>query len=275
MAKHESLLYPYSGGKLNVRRLGRRHKGLLYTLIMIAVICTAWYFAARAINRTLVLPDFVETMRVFVASWTDKKVMTNLWITLVRVFKGFAIGVAIGLPLGLLMGYSRTVEEALSPFINSIRQVPIMAWVPLSIIWFGLGDGPTIFLITMSCVFPLVLNLIHGVIAIDPNYKFAARSMGAGTWQIFRDIIFPGALPSFLNGCRMAMGLAWMSVICAEFIATSSGFGFLMVEAQLRMRTPQLYALMIMSALVGFAMDRLIYFVEQRLTSWRFKNGSA
>ena len=182
--------------------------------------------------------------------------------------------VLIGIPIGLLMGYFQTFREALSPIINSVRQVPIMAWVPLAIIWFGLGNGPTIFLITISAVFPLVLNTTAGVISIDPNYKFAAKSMGAGTFQIFRDVIFPGALPNILIGCRLALGAAWMSVICAEFIATSEGFGFLMIEAQTRMRTASLYSLMIMAALVGFSIDRILLTAEKRLTSWRFKDAS-
>ncbi len=253
--------------------LGRR-KGTLYTLMGTALICAAWYFAAKAINKALVLPDFTVTMKTFFMSWFDKKVMSNLMVTLVRVFKGCIYAVTIGLPLGLFMGCSRTALEALSPYVNSIRQVPIMAWVPLSIIWFGLGDGPTIFMIAMSAVFPLTLNTISGVMNIDPSYKFAARSMGANTWQVLRDVVIPGMLPSFLTGCRLALGSAWMSVICAEFIATSKGFGYIMVEAQVRMKTPLLYALMLMSGLVGFAIDRSIVLLERSLTGWRYKNGS-
>jgi NitT/TauT family transport system permease protein len=233
-----------------------------------------WYVAAKSINRSLVLPDFVATMTSLVTGFADRKVMFNLYLTLVRVFIGCGYAVAIGLPFGLLMGYSSTVRDSLSPLINSVRQVPIMAWVPLSIIWFGLGDGPTIFLITMSAVFPLLINTLSGVLNIDQNYKFAAESMGAGTFRIFMDVIVPGAMPSFLVGCRLALGYAWMSVICAEFIASSEGFGVIMVEAQVRMQTPRLYALMIMSALVGYLLDRLLLLIESKLTAWRFKDAA-
>ena len=148
-----------------------------------------------------------------------------------------------------------------------------MAWVPLSIIWFGLGDGPTVFLIAMSAIFPLAINTIAGVQGIDSNYYNAARSMGASKRDIVRDIVVPGAMPNILTGCRLAMGAGWMSVICAEFIATSAGFGFLMVEAQVRLETAQLYALMVMSGLVGFGIDKVFIAVERKMTSWRFKNG--
>ncbi|MBQ0059723.1 MAG: ABC transporter permease [Lachnospiraceae bacterium] len=247
----------------------------LLGVAVIAIIFVAWFIAARIISKPLVLPDFVETMQQFFKGWVDSRTMSNLGITLKRVLTGSAYAVLVGTVIGLLMGYSTKVMMAVSPIVNSIRQIPIMAWVPLSIIWFGLGEGPTVFLIFMSAVFPLIINTVSGVTGIDPNYINAARSMGAGTVAIYRDVIIPGTLPSFLTGLRLAVGSGWMSVICAEFIATSKGFGFLMIEAQERMQTSKLYALMIMSAIVGFVIDQLIRLLEKRLTSWRFKNGKA
>mgnify|MGYP000843897910 CR=1 FL=1 len=252
-----------------------KNRGTCYTVIILSILLIAWYIAANQIKNTLLLPYFQDTAKEFITAWVDPEIMSNLAITLRRVFTGFVYAFIIGIPLGLLMGYSQTSMQALSPLINSVRQVPIMAWVPLSIIWFGLGDGPTVFLIAMSAVFPLAINTITGVYGIDPNYYNAARSMGASLPHIIRDIVVPGALPSILTGCRLAMGAGWMSVICAEFIATSAGFGFLMVEAQVRLETAQLYALMIMSGLVGYIIDRGFLTIEKKLTSWRFKDGIA
>lgn len=243
--------------------------------IVIIIICIIWFLFARIINKQLVLPDFIKTMETFFKCWVDNRTMQNMQITLVRVLTGVFYAILVGTFLGLSMGYSVRIQSALSPVINSIRQIPIMAWVPLSIIWFGLGEGPTVFLIFMSAVFPLIINTISGVCSIDPNYIDAARSMGARTIDIYRDIIIPGTLPSFLMGCRLAVGSGWQSVICAEFIATSSGFGFIMIEAQERLETSRLYALMIMSAIIGFVIDRLIRLIEVKLTSWRYKDGVA
>lgn len=247
----------------------------LLSVGVIAALCVVWYFAAHMIGRATVLPPFEDTMREFFLGWTTPRTLKNLGLTMWRVFVGVAYGVALGTILGLLMGYSEKVLQALSPIVNSIRQVPIMAWVPLAIVWFGLGDGPTVFLIFMSAIFPLIINVIAGVQDIDRNYFNAARSMGASTGAIFRDIVLPGALPSFLTGLRLAFGAGWMSVICAEFIATSSGFGYLMIEAQERIQTPKLYALMIISAIIGFAIDQLIRVIERKATAWRFKDGKA
>ena len=198
---------PDNGDKL------RKYRQRAFSIGTLAVICVAWFIAAKIINQDLILPDFVTTMREFFHGWVDARIMSNLGITMTRVLTGVAYAMVIGTVLGLLMGYSETVMSSLSPIINSIRQVPVMAWVPLGIIWFGLGEGPTVFLIFMSAVFPLIINTIAAVVNIDPNYSNAARSMGAGTWAIYRDVIIPGALPGFLTGVRLAIGSGWMSVI--------------------------------------------------------------
>jgi NitT/TauT family transport system permease protein len=259
--------------KLTLEEILEKYRGTLYTLIVVTIIMIIWYIVANRLQNTLLLPYFHETVKEFITAWVDYEIMSNLALTLRRVFTGFLYALVIGIPIGLLMGYSATALQAISPILNSVRQVPIMAWVPLSIIWFGLGDGPTVFLIAMSAIFPLVINTIAGVQGIDPNYYNAARSMGASLSDIIRTIVVPGALPSILTGCRLAMGAGWMSVICAEFIATSAGFGFLMVEAQVRLETAQLYALMFMSGLVGFFIDKGFITLEKRLTAWRFKDG--
>lgn len=271
MEKNEHSIQQNRNKTINLGNAGNSPLMKLYSFSVLILIMIVWFFLAKKIDNNLLLPDFILMCKEFFRSWIDPATVSNLLITLNRVFKGFIISCIIGLPLGLIMGYSKRMLLAISPVINSIRQIPIMAWVPLSIVWFGLGDGPTIFLITMSAIFPLIINTIDGVRGIDVNYINSARSMGANNMNIMIDIIFPGALPSFLTGCRLALGLGWMSVICAEFIATSKGFGFILIEAQQRLETPRLYALMIISAIIGFAMDRMLLFIEKILTSWRFK----
>ncbi len=184
-----------------------------YGIGTITILCVVWFVVARIIKKPIILPDFIDTMKEFFMAWVTPRTMSNLWLTVGRVLKGTFYATIVGTFLGLLMGYSEKVMRCLSPIINSIRQVPIMAWVPLAIIWFGLGEGPTLYMIFMSAVFPLIINTIAGVSGIDPNYVNAARSMGAKTLDIYRDIIIPGAFPGFLTGVRLAIGSGWMSVI--------------------------------------------------------------
>ena len=143
----------------------------------------------------------------------DMYVLENLAITMRRVVTGSLYAFLIGFPLGMVMGYSPKLLQTMSPFINSLRQVPIMAWVPLTIVWFGIGDGPTVFLIAFSGIFTIILNTVSGVQDISKDFYNAARSMGANTFNIIKDIVIPGSLPGVLTGIRLAIGLGWMSVI--------------------------------------------------------------
>ena len=257
------------------RKFPKPSWGTFYFILGMAAIGIIWHFVAIAIDQSITLPRFGDTMQTFWSLWTDQRTMTGLGISLMRILRGFGISVAIGLPLGLLMGYSKIIRDALSPLIHSIRQVPIMAWIPIAISWFGIaGGGPTIFIIVIATVFPITLNTIAGISNIDPNFINAAKSMGASTPKIFLTIILPGSLPNFLVGCRLGLGLAWFSVICAEFIATSEGFGFQITEAMQMVQPPRLFALILMSGVVGYFMDRILAAIERLLTSWRFKNAA-
>ena len=248
----------------------RNYKRLLHRIVVLTLFVAVWQLAANYYNSGLLLPTPAKTMMKLLAVTQDPSVLKNLLITLERVMTGFAFAVGIGVPLGFLMGYSESVRQAIDPLIGSVRQVPMMAWVPLSIVWFGLGEGPTVFLIAIVGVFPLILNTIAGVRSISPDYYHAARSMGAGNGSLFFHVILPGALPDILTGARIALGNGWMSVICAEFIATSAGFGYAMVEAQTRMETDKLLALMVMGALVGYMLDRGLQGLNGTLAGWRY-----
>lgn len=127
------------------------------------------------------------------------------------VGSGMALG--IGLTLGFAMGASTVVHKLIDPIIGPLRQVPIMAWVPLTIVWFGLGDGPTLFLIAMVATFPILLNTMAGVQSVPQNYYHAARSMGAGRLALFTRVTLPSALPDIITGLRIGLGAGWMSVI--------------------------------------------------------------
>lgn len=184
--------------------------GAIISLIAIGLI---WFFAAHAVNSPFIFPYLEDVFYQIGYSITDMYVLQNLGITMRRVITGSVYAFVIGFPLGMVMGYSPRLLQWMSPFINSLRQVPIMAWVPLAIVWFGIGDGPTLFLIAFSGVFTIILNTIAGVQDISKDFYNAARSMGAGTLSIIKDIVIPGSLPGVLTGLRLAIGLGWMSVI--------------------------------------------------------------
>ena len=196
----------------NWRKMGDKNYniGSMVSLIVIGIV---WYFAAHAVNQPFTFPFLEDVLYQFVYCLTDMYVLTNLGITMRRVLTGCVYAFVIGFPIGMLMGYSPRLLKWMAPFINSLRQVPIMAWVPLAIVWFGIGDGPTVFLIAFSGIFTIILNTIQGVQDISKDFYNAARSMGANTFDIIKDIVIPGSLPGVLTGLRLAIGLGWMSVI--------------------------------------------------------------
>ena len=185
----------------------------LYKFIMLAIIFIIWFAVSKHYNNDLLLPSPVKTAKAFVACLTSVEVLKNMMLTMKRVLQGFLYAMVIAVPLGFLMGYFKLAEKLIGGFIDSIRQVPIMAWVPLTIVWFGIGDGPTIFLIAFSGIFPIILNTIEGVQGISKDYYNAARSMGASRWSVFAHIIVPATIPNILTGARIAISAGWMSVI--------------------------------------------------------------
>lgn len=241
----------------------------LYWIITLALLIGIWQLAAVHIHFALLMPSPWSTFKALLQSVADPKILIALLITLKRVGIGFAVACLIGISLGYLMGYSKTILRFLDPLTNSVRLIPIMAWVPLTIVWFGLGDGPTIFLIAFAGLFSIMLSTISGVHDISADYYNAARSLGAGRLSIFTHVVIPGSLPSVLTGMRIGLGGGWMSVICAEFIATSSGFGHEMVYAETMLETNKLIALMILSGLVGFTIDHGMLLLSRKVIKWK------
>lgn len=202
--------------KMKDRRNWRKMGGKNYDfgiIISLIIICAAWYFGAHFVGNPFTFPYLENVLYEVYYSVTDLFVLQNIAITMRRVLTGSLYAFIIGFPLGMLMGYSPRMLQLMSPFINSLRQVPIMAWVPLAIVWFGIGDGPTIFLIAFSGIFTIILNTVAGVQDISKDFYNAARSMGASTLAIIKDIVIPGSLPGVLTGLRLAIGMGWMSVI--------------------------------------------------------------
>lgn len=248
----------------------KENKKKIVKLITYGGILILWQVLATAIDIPLVLPKPASIVVEFINSLRDLRVLENLSITLSRVIRGWLLAVVIGVPVGIAMGLSPIFDSVAGGIVNSMRQVPMMAWVPLSITWLGIGDGPTLFMIALNGVFQIILNTSSGVADISDDYYYAARSMGANKLSIFKNIVIPAAMPNILTGVRLALGSGWMSVMWAEFIATSAGLGYEIQEAQQMMRTDRLIALMVISAVIGVLLDQILQFLNRRLTKWRY-----
>lgn len=196
------------------------------------------------------------------------EMISDAYGSLTRVLVGFAIGAGLALPLGLLMGTNRTVYRLFDPLVQVLRPIPPIAYIPLSILWFGLGNPPAFFLISLGTFFPVLMNTIAGVQQVDAIYIRAARNLGAGQMTMFRRVILPAATPYILAGARIGMGTAFIVVIVAEMIAVNNGLGFRITEAREYFWSDKIIAGMFTIGLLGLAIDIAMSSLNNRLLRW-------
>lgn len=188
--------------------------------------------------------------------------------SLYRVGVGFLIGAGLALPLGLAMGASERVYAWLNPMAQVLRPIPPIAYIPLSILWFGLGNPPAIFLIAIGAFFPVLINTIAGVRQVDGIYIRAARNLGASQRTMFLRVMLPAAVPYILSGVRIGIGTAFIVVIVSEMIAVNNGLGFRILEAREYFWSDKIIAGMITIGLLGLAIDGAVSKLNNHLLRW-------
>lgn len=188
--------------------------------------------------------------------------------SIIRVVGGFGIGAGLAMPLGLLMGGSAWFYQLMNPLIQLLRPIPPIAYIPLAILWFGLGNPPAFFLISLGAFFPVLMNTISGVRTVDEIYIRAARNLGASGATLFLRIILPAATPHILTGLRVGIGVAFIVVIVAEMIAVNNGLGFRILEAREFMWSDKIIAGMITIGLLGLAIDTGMDRINRYLLRW-------
>lgn len=188
--------------------------------------------------------------------------------SLYRVVAGFLLGAGLALPLGLFMGSSPRIYDYFNPVIQVLRPIPPIAWIPMSILWFGLGNPPAIFLISLGAFFPVLMNTIAGVRNVDGIYLRAARNLGAGQATVFRRVILPAATPYILAGIRIGIGTAFIVVIVSEMIAVNNGLGYRILEAREFMWSDKIIAGMFTIGLLGLAIDLGMNALNNYLLRW-------
>jgi NitT/TauT family transport system permease protein len=188
--------------------------------------------------------------------------------TVSRVFVGFAIGAGLALPLGLLMGSLPLAYRLFNPLVQILRPIPPIAYIPLAILWFGLGNPPAFFLISLGAFFPVLMNTISGVQTVDEIFIRAARNLGAGGTTMFVRVILPAATPHILTGLRVGVGVAFICVIVAEMIAVNNGLGFRILEAREFFWSDKIIAGMMSIGLLGLAIDTGMSRLNRYLLRW-------
>ncbi len=171
-------------------------------------------------------------------------------------------------PLGLFMGWFRLIHAQLDPVIEVLRPIPPLAWIPLSILWFGIGDDQNEFIIFLGMVFPILINTIDGVRKVERNLVRAARSLGAPEYSVLTRVVLQAALPQIVTGIRIGLGVGWMALVAAELVGASSGLGFLINDARSVLRTDIIVVGMLTIGIVGLSIDLALRLTARRLLPW-------
>lgn len=193
---------------------------------------------------------------------------THTVASLGRVLTGFLLASFCGVTLGVLLGWSQTLSDLVRPIVESLRPIPPIAWTPIAILWFGVGNAPSYFLVFIGAVFPVFVNTFAAVRNIDRTQINAALCLGAGPGLLIRDVLIPASLPIIFPGLRIALGVGWMCVVTAELIAAQSGLGYMIQQNRVLLQTQNVVTGMATIGLVGFAMGSLMGRVERRLIPW-------
>ncbi len=254
----------------------RRHR-LLLALSWIAplALLVTWEWLAKAgWLSPQVLPAPSKVVRTAFKLAVSGTLLNDLGVSMLRAATGFAIGGGIGFALGTLVGFSRIAEALIDRSVQMIRAIPFLALLPLVIVWFGVGEGQKIFLVSLGVAFPIYINTTLGIRQVDPKLLELGRVQGLRTWQLIRRIILPGALPSILTGIRYSLATAWLALVVAETIGAQSGLGFLAMDAREFLRTDVIVLTIVIYALIGVAADSIAKLLERRLLAWHPNYGS-
>ncbi|MBI3480000.1 MAG: ABC transporter permease [Nitrosomonadales bacterium] len=265
-----------------LKKFAEKLQGLLVPLVLLAM----WQWLS---SQAIVNPQILPAPTAVLAKWWEYlspqeaydpakagylawlfsgELIRDAYASLYRVMLGFMIGAAMALPLGLMMGASDRIYKLFNPLIQLLRPIPPIAFIPLSILWFGLGNPPAIFLIVIGAFFPILMNTIAGVRNVDSIYIRAARNLGASQTTMFLRVILPAATPYILTGARIGVGTAFIVVIVAEMIAVNNGLGYRILEAREFFWSDKIIAGMFSIGLLGLAIDTGMNWLNNYLLKW-------
>jgi NitT/TauT family transport system permease protein len=239
------------------------------------VVLVIWHFSTFGRKYSLIPPPSDVAIELydlaFGGIWDDaysRTLLTHLIASVSRVYGGFAMACAVALPLGLMIGRLPFVRQLLDPTFQVLRPIPVTAWLPLSMIVFGLGPRSAVFLVALGAFYPILVNTIFGVRSVDPRLFEAASMLGCeGPAQFFK-VVLPASLPAIFTGLRLGLGFAWVVIVVGEMTGVQTGLGAIIMEARQLSRTEIIISGMIVIGIAGFISDRIVMWLGSRLLRW-------
>jgi sulfonate transport system permease protein len=247
------------------RRLGNFLIGLILPIALFA----AWiYFSGNGSFAESELPKPSSVFKVI--SELDKRdqLWWNISASLQRVALGYFLGTLCALLLGSAAGLNKVVNQLVTPLLQAIRAVPSLAWVPLLIIWLGIGEGPKLTLIGIGAFFPVFTTVVSGIKNVDRHLVEVGRAYGLKRWAIIKGIYLPAAAPQIFSGLRLGLAQSWLFLVAAELIASAKGLGFLLIDSQSSARTDIVIFSILALAILGKISDLILATIEKRVLAW-------
>ena len=260
------------GGGSTATRAARRQ---LIGVATFALLFAAWY-TLTTLTQTIGpgrFPAPAETwdalQQIAVTGYADARLHSHILHSVKLVLLGFAAATLIGIPLGLAMGASRAFEAFVNPAFLLIRPIPPLAWIPLAIVWLGLGDAAKVLIIWFAAFVPAVINSYSGVRAIEPHLLEAARMLGVSRAMLVREVLVPGAMPMIFTGLRLSLQACWTTLVAGELIGAIAGLGHVLYQASLDIFPAMIVVGMAAVAVTGAAMTMVLGRIERRVLRWR------
>jgi NitT/TauT family transport system permease protein len=256
---------------------GSRQKIRKVALGAIVPVCLIllWELGVRWTGTRLIPPPY----QVAVMMWDfafggiyddafSASLPTHFWVSVQRVYGGFLLAAVLAVPLGLMIGRFPLLRAMLDPTLSLLRPVPVTAWLPLSMIFFGLGPKSAIFLVFLGAFYPILLNTVFGVKSVDKKLFEAAAMLGCNGSQLFRSVVIPAATPQIFNGLRLGLGFAWILIVVGEMTGVPEGLGAVIMDGRTLSRTDLVITGMIVIGITGYVSDRLIVLANNYLLKW-------
>ena len=280
LASRSEQVHGGAGGGAWRRLFGRRARsqatGLFQYVLLPVAIVALWEALCRAnLIRVIALP---APSTVAVTLWglcVSGQLFVHIGASLLRVLEGFTGAAVLGLVLGVAVGISTTFARLTDFLIQILRPIPPIAWIPLAILWFGIGELSKVYIIFLGAFFPIIVGVIEGIRQTDNRYVEVAAVLEASRWKLVRKVVLPGALPTIITGLRIGLGNAWVCVVAAELIAAERGVGYIIVDGREMSRPDLVIAGMISIGIIGKLMDVALKRLERVLVPWRTQYGGA
>jgi NitT/TauT family transport system permease protein len=241
------------------------------SVLVLATLVALWWVTV-VMTRSVIFPTPWQVVSGTLELARDGTLWMHIGASLFRVAAGFGLAVLLAIPLGLWMGWVHGAFVTLNPLFQILRPISPIAWIPIAILWFGVGNASPIYLIFIASVFPMIVQTTVGVHTIERRYLRAAENFGVPRKKLFMQVVFPATLPQIITGMRIGLGVAWLVVVAAEMIALRSGLGYMIMDSRnAGNRYDLVVAGMIIIGLIGLALDGIMRLLENmKVVRWRY-----